>query len=166
MDERRITDIARTILTEQGLELDDLAVKPMGRRKVLRITVDGDGAHGTGPLLDDISAASSKLSAALDDSDAMGETPYTLEVSSRGVTTPLTEAKHYRRNLSRLVRVQLEESEVTGRIVAVHDDTVTFDVDGQTTEITLADVHKAVIQVEMTKPKKEKKNRNNKGEVA
>ena len=43
---------------------------------------------------------------------------------------------------------------------------VTLDVDGKTMDVALADVHKAVIQVEMTKPKKEKKNRNNKGEVA
>lgn len=165
MDERRITDIVSTILAEQGLELDDLAVKPMGRRKVLRITVDGDGAQGAGPLLDEISAAASKLSAALDATDATGPGPYTLEVTSRGVTTPLTQTKHYRRNLGRLVKVNLEDAEVTGRIVAAADDAVTLDVDGKTMDVALADVHKAVIQVEMTKPKKEKKNRNRKGEV-
>ncbi len=168
MDELKITDIAREILAEAGLELDHLSVKPLGRRKILRITVDGDGADGKGPVLDDISSASSKLSAAFDASDATGETPYTLEVTSRGVTAPLTETKHYRRNLGRLVTVQLEDTEATGRIMAVGDDAVTLDVDGETSEITLADVRKAVVQVEMTKPKKEKKtrNRNKKGEVA
>lgn len=166
MDERRIREIAGQILAEQDLELDDLAVKPMGRRKVLRITVDGDGAEGTGPLLDEISAAAAKLSAALDTSDATGQSPYTLEVTSRGVSAPLTQAKHYRRNLTRLVRVNLEDAEVTGRIMAVTDDAVTLDVDGETTQVALADVHRAVIQVEMTKPKKEKKNRNRKGGVA
>ena len=57
-----------------------------GRRRLLRIVVDADG----GPGLDDIAILSRSLSAELDDSGVMGETAYTLEVSSPGVDRPLT----------------------------------------------------------------------------
>ncbi len=40
--------------------------------------------------LDDIAEATRQVSQAIDDADAMGEAPYTLEVTSRGVDRPLT----------------------------------------------------------------------------
>ena len=65
---------------------------PAGKRRLLRVVVDGDGPDGRGPLLDDIAEASKALSAALDTSDAVGTAAYTLEVSSRGVSRPLDAA--------------------------------------------------------------------------
>ena len=46
----------------------------------------------------------------------MGEQPYTLEVSSPGVGRPLTEPRHFRRNVGRLVTVHHDGGEVTGRV--------------------------------------------------
>lgn len=153
MHEQQLTELVTPILAWHGLELDELDVKPMGKRSLLRITVDGDGPDGTGPLLDDISAAASQVSAALDVSDAVGALPYTLEVSSRGVSKPLTEAKHFRRNTGRLVKVKTGEHEVTGRILSVTDDEVVLDVKGKNMTRTLTDITKAVVQVEMNPPK-------------
>ncbi len=153
MHEQQLTELITPILTWHGLELDELDVKPMGKRSLLRITVDGDGPDGKGPLLDDISAAASQVSAALDTSDAVGKAPYTLEVSSRGVSKPLTEAKHFRRNAGRLVSVRTGEHETTGRIVSATDDEVVLDVKGKHVSRKLADVIKAVVQVEMNPPK-------------
>lgn len=153
MQESQLTELVEPILAEHGLELDGLDVTPVGKRKLLRITVDGDGPEGRGPLLDDISAASARISGALDDTSAVGRAPFTLEVTSRGVSKPLVEAKHYRRNLHRLVRVWLAESEVTGRIMGVGEEVVRLDVDGTEQEIRVADVNKAVVQVEMNPPK-------------
>ena len=46
----------------------------------------------------------------------MGEQPYTLEVGSPGIDRPLTEPRHFRRNVSRLVTLTpLEGEPVTGR---------------------------------------------------
>lgn len=154
MQEAKIIQLVEPILVEHGLELDRLAITPMGKRKVLKITVDGDGPKGRGPLLDDISAASAALSSALDGSDAVGQAPYTLEVSSRGVSAPLEEAKHFRRNTGRLVKFTLAEEEVTGRVKGVTQDSVTIDADGTERDLALADISKAVVQVEMTKNKK------------
>lgn len=153
MQEAQLTELVEPILAEHGLELDGLDVTPVGKRKLLRITVDGDGPAGRGPLLDDISAASARISAALDESVAAGKAPFTLEVTSRGIGKPLVEAKHYRRNLHRLVKLWLAEAEITGRIMGVDGDTVQLDVDGKDQEIQLSDVNKAVVQVEMNPPK-------------
>ena len=45
----------------------------------------------------------------LDESDVMGEMPYTLEVTSRGVDRPLTLPRHWRRNEDRLVKATLAD---------------------------------------------------------
>lgn len=151
MQEEAIAQAIEPILADFGLELDALNVTPMGPRSVLRVTVDGDGPEGKGPLLDDIAEASRAVSEALDEHPAVGNRPYNLELSSRGVSTPLTDAKHYRRNAGRLVKIWQEDKETTGRIVGVEGDVVTLDVDGTPSEYNLDGIRKAVIQVEMNR---------------
>jgi ribosome maturation factor RimP len=82
----------------------------------------------------------------------MGEQPYTLEVTSRGVDRPLTLPRHWRRNASRLVKVTTTDGEtVSGRILESDDDAVTIDVDGTRREVGYADVAKALVQVEFNR---------------
>lgn len=152
MQEAKLVAVIEPLLAERGLELDSLDITRMGKRSVLRLTVDGDGPQGRGPLLDDIASASSAISAALDESPAVGDHPYTLEVSSRGVSKPLTEPKHFRRNATRLVKLWLAEGELTGRIVSAVDDELTLDVNGAERVVAFADINKAVVQVEMNRP--------------
>lgn len=152
MQESQIAQVIEPILAEHGLELDRLDVTPIGKRSVLRVTVDGDGPDGRGPLLDDIAAASSAISVALDESPAVGKAPYTLEVSTRGISKPLTEPKHFRRNTGRLVKLSVGAGHVTGRIVAFTDAGLEIDVDGQQRMVPLSDIDKAVVQVEMNRP--------------
>ena len=152
MQETRLAELIEPILAGHGLELDHLEITPIGKRRILKVTVDGDGPSGRGPLVDDIAAAARSLSDALDESAATGDAPYTLEVSSRGVSRPLTAPKHYRRNTGRLIKVTAAEGgSVIGRIVTVTDDAVTLDVDGETRKVALATVTKAVVQVEMNR---------------
>ncbi len=151
MQEAQLAELIEPILAQFGLELDALDVTPVGKRAVLRITVDGDGPDGTGPLLDDIAEATQAVSAALDESPATGDAPYTLEVSSRGVSKPLTEPKHFRRNHGRLVKLTLEEGEVTGRIVGVDDEGPVLDVTGTHRTFPMESIRKAVVQIEMNR---------------
>ena len=97
----------------RALDLDVEAVEltPAGKRRILRIAVDGDG----GVTLDDVAEATKEVSRVLDESDVMGEQPYTLEVTSRGVDRPLTLPRHWRRNADRLVRVTLTDGDVVER---------------------------------------------------
>ena len=151
MQESQLAAVIEPILAEHGLELDRLDVTPIGKRSVLRVTIDGDGPEGRGPLLDDIAAAASTISEALDASPAVGNAPYTLEVSSRGVSKPLTEAKHFRRNRGRLVKLWLDGEETVARIRGVEDDAVTVEADGAERRVPLADITKAVVQVELNR---------------
>ena len=139
------------VVAAQNLEIDRIEVMSAGRRKLVRVFLDGDGPAGLGPSLDEIADATRAVSNALDDSTITGQAPYTLEVSSRGVGRPLTEPKHYRRNRGRLVAVTGPELDLTGRIVAVTDDEVTLDLDGETRVVGLAGIDKAVVQVELNR---------------
>ena len=94
MKQSQLPGVLIPMLAQFGLELEAVEVVPAGKRQLLRVVVDGDGADGTGPALDDLAEASKALSAVLDGSDAVGNAPYTLEVSSRGVSRPLERPEH------------------------------------------------------------------------
>ncbi len=131
------------------LDLETIDITPAGKRRILRVSVDKDG----GVTLDDVADATREVSRVLDDSDVMGEQPYTLEVTSRGVDKPLTLPRHWRRNAGRLVKVDLGGETVTGRITSSDDAAACLDVDGRTREIAYADITKALVQIEFNRPK-------------
>jgi ribosome maturation factor RimP len=131
-----------------GVDVEAVEITPAGKRRVLRVAIDKDG----GVTLDDVADATREVSRVLDDSDVMGEQPYTLEVTSRGVDRPLTLPRHWRRNADRLVKVTLEDgSAVTGRITSSDDVAATLDVDGAAHEVTYDRVAKALVQVEFNR---------------
>jgi ribosome maturation factor RimP len=117
------------LLDAAGYDLEELVVTPAGRRSVVRVVVDRD----QGVTLDDIADVSRAVSDALDaHDDGMGRAPYVLEVTSPGVDRPLTEPRHWRRNVGRLVAVAVGPDggeQVTGRIAAVDDAGVTLAVE-------------------------------------
>lgn len=135
-------------LASLGLDLEALDFTPAGNKRVLRIAVDRDGGVG----IDHITDATRALSEVLDSSDVMGEQPYTLEVTSRGVDRPLTEPRHWRRNQGRLVRLRLtgDDSSVDGRIGA-SDDTGVDIVGRTTTRYAYTDITSALVQVELNR---------------
>ena len=153
MREQAIEGLVTPVVEVLGLEVDRIEIANAGTRSVLRIGLDGDGPDGRGPSLDDVAAASRAISAALDASDVAGNRPYTLEVSSRGVSRPLTEPKHYRRNTGRLVALALSgEPKTTGRIVSASDEAVEIDVDGARRIVAYPAITRAVVQVELNRP--------------
>lgn len=132
-----------------GLDIEAVEVTPAGNRRVLRVAVDKDG----GVTLDDVADATREVNRVLDDSEVMGEQPYTLEVTSRGVDRPLTLPRHWRRNERRLVKVTLTDGDsLTGRIVGSDESGATLEVDGGRREVAYADVAKALVQVEFNRP--------------
>ena len=151
MKEQAIVEVVGPVVEQYGLEVDRIEIASAGRRSVLRVYLDGDGPEGRGPSLDEIAAATRALSAALDESDATGEAPYTLEVSSRGVSRPLTAPRHYRRNIGRLVALTLADGPVQGRITAADETGVHLDVDGADRRVDFSDISKAVVQAELRK---------------
>lgn len=151
MKKEAIAALVEPVVAQCGLEVDRIEIAAAGKRSVLRIYVDGDGPDGRGPSLDEIAGATRALSSALDDSPATGNAPYTLEVSSRGVSRPLTDPRHFRRNTGRLVALTLADGAVTGRITEADASGVTLDVDGAARRFEFDAITKAVVQAELRK---------------
>jgi ribosome maturation factor RimP len=148
-DRARLRSLLEPVVSAQHLDLDDVVVTPAGRRRLLRIVVDGDGGVG----LDQIALVSQAVSEVLDDSDVMGSAPYVLEVTSPGVDRPLTEPRHWQRARSRLVQAHLAVGgAVTGRVVASDDRTATLDVGGERRQLPYDEIAKARVQVEFSRP--------------
>lgn len=152
MNESQIAGVLTPVLAQFALELEAVEIIPAGKRRLVRVVVDGDGPRGRGPLLDDIAAASKAASVVLDTSDVTGAAAYTLEFSSRGVGRPLQQPRHWRRNAGRLVAVTLVGGdELTGRIVESDETSVALDVEGVARTVAYPDVVKAMIQVELNR---------------
>jgi ribosome maturation factor RimP len=135
-------------LSALGLDVEAVEISPAGKRRILRVAVDKDG----GVTLDDVADATREVSRVLDDSDVMGEQPYTLEVTSRGVDRPLTLPRHWRRNTDRLVKVTLADgSALTGRISGCDEAKATLEVSGKRRDVAYSDVAKALVQVEFNR---------------
>ena len=146
----RIRELLDPVVRAAGADLEDVAVTRTGRRSLVRITVDADG----GLNLDQVADVSRPVSDALDSSDVMGADPWTLEVGTRGVATPLTLPRHWRRNVGRLVKVRgglpTGEAEIVARLVAADEQSATLrdDDTGAETVVPLRSVNRAVVQVE------------------
>ena len=138
-------------LRVMDLDVEAVELTPAGKRRVLRVAIDKDG----GVTLDDVADATRAVSEVLDESDVMGEMPYTLEVTSRGVDRPLTLPRHWRRNEDRLVKATLVDGdEITARILDSTEESVTLDVAGESREVRYDDVAKALVQVEFNRKKR------------
>jgi ribosome maturation factor RimP len=152
LDEGRIADVIRPVVTAAGMDLESVRVSAAGRRRLLRVVVDSD----RGVSLDDAAEISRQLSAVLDEATVMGDFPYTLEVSSPGVDRPLTEPRHWRRATGRLVQVTAADAgPISGRILAADDDRVTLDVAGDHRRFGYAALGAGAIQVEFGHPQSE-----------
>jgi ribosome maturation factor RimP len=149
LDEGRIADVIRPVVTAAGMDLESVRVSAAGRRRLLRAVVDSD----RGVSLDDAAEISRQLSAVLDEAAVMGDFPYTLEISSPGVDRPLTEPRHWRRATGRLVEVTVADAgPVSGRVVAADTDGVTLDVDGERRRFGYPALGAGAVQVEFGHP--------------
>jgi ribosome maturation factor RimP len=138
-------------LSESGIDLEDVEISTAGRRRLVRVLIDKDG----GISLDEIADATHLVGAVLDGAEALEDTPYTLEVTSPGVDRPLTQPRHWQRNVDRLVKVRPREGQpFTGRILDAGDDKVVLQLDDGRQVVAYADVVKATVEVEFNRPAK------------
>jgi ribosome maturation factor RimP len=159
------------IVEAAGFVLDDLEVRPVGRRSVVRVVVDTADVPGPhdppapGPDLDAVAGVSRELSQTLDALEASGgdgapEGEYTLEVTTPGTDRPLTRPHHWRRAWLRKVAVTRTDGSTLGARVGPvaatedrADGAVVTLAEGTPRgpvlhELPLADVRRAVVEVE------------------
>ncbi|GAB2919990.1 ribosome maturation factor RimP [Streptomyces mayteni] len=155
----RLRELLEPLAAERGMDLEEVRITPAGRRRVLRVAVDTDEGVG----LDACAELSHEVSAVLDASDVMGAAPYVLEVTSPGAERPLTEPRHYRRSVGRLIRVQPHEgAELVARIVAVDEAGLDLEVPGEkgrratARRMEFAEVARARVEVEFSRKERER----------
>jgi len=154
--EQRWRELADRIATEAGFDLEDLAVVAAGRRRLVRVIIDADD----GVSLDAAADLSRRLSEAFDaaeqDGEPLGAAPYTLEVTSPGIGRPLTEPRHFRRAVGRLITVTTTENEtVTARVLGLTESGVDLlsGRDGtQLRQLRFTEIAKAKVEVDFSGP--------------
>ncbi|HVE63530.1 MAG TPA: ribosome maturation factor RimP [Mycobacteriales bacterium] len=143
----KVRSVLDPVLTAAGFVLEDVAVRSAGSRRLVQVLVDRD----RGISLDDVAEASRTVSEVLDAADVFAGA-YVLEVSSPGVDRPLTVARHWQRNLGRLVNVTpMQGPDWTGRVTEADETRAVLDVNGNPRTATYADVRRAVVQVEFSR---------------
>lgn len=148
----QLTELLAPLVEAAGSDLENVDVSKAGKRSVVRVVVDRDG----GVSMDDVADVSRVVSEALDvldeqDPGALGLS-YVLEVTSPGVDRPLTAPRHWRRNVGRLVTVAFRQgANVTGRVTAADDDSITLDVEGEQRIVPMVDVVRGTVQVEFSR---------------
>ena len=145
-DAERVAALLDPVVSAAGMDLEGVRITAAGRRRLLRVLVDADGGVG----LDRIALISRELSERLDETALMGERPYTLEVSSPGVDRPLTERRHWRRAIGRLVIAPLPARSGPPRYPAPGGGRITLDIGGQSREFRYGDLGPGKIQIEFT----------------
>jgi ribosome maturation factor RimP len=148
----QISELVTPAVSDQGFYLEDVHVATPGNHRIVTCIVDGDVSLN----LDQVTSVSRVISELLDEAAFMGETPFTLEVTSPGVDRPLTQPRHFAKNADRLLKIiKLDGSEVTGRILSNtdHDVTLTVLIKKESTEQTvlLSDIKRAVVEIEFNR---------------
>jgi ribosome maturation factor RimP len=149
----RLVQLLTPAVEATGHDLEDLTVSPAGRRKVVRVVVDKQEGTDGGITLDDVAEVSRVVSDLLDtpEGEQLLAGAYTLEVTSPGVDRPLTQPRHWRRSVGRLVKAKTADATVTGRVLEADDAQATLDVDGSKRTLLYGEVVSALVQVEFSR---------------
>ncbi|MFE0747442.1 ribosome maturation factor RimP [Gordonia sp. NPDC058843] len=156
-----VSELVEKLVAERGFDLEDVTVRSRDGQEELSIVVDRDG----GGDLDVLAGLSNDISEVLDATPAFADLAYVLEVTSRGVESPLTLPRHWRRNTGRRVVVEIDgetasqSRTVTGRIGRLLDDPspaveVVVNHKGRIAveTVDLGSVTEAVVQVDFSQP--------------
>ena len=144
-------------LHKAGYFLEDVNLVSPGQHRIVTVIVDGESALN----LDQVTVASKLVSELLDEATFMGETPFTLEVTSPGIDRPLTLPRHFAKNIDRLLKVTKTDGVVvTGRILSNTDSDVTLSVaekkDVKEVVISLGEIKRAQVEIEFNRKEGDK----------
>ncbi len=145
-----ISAVIAPVVAASGNYLEEVTIIPDGNSRILTVIVDSD----THLNLDQVTAVTREISDLLETLPALGDQPFTLEVTSPGIDRPLTQLRHWKKNHGRLVSVVLSDGkEVKGRIGDIAGDLVAISEQ----QVSLADIKSAMIEIEFKSIKGEKK---------
>ena len=148
----QISELITLALQQAGYFLEDVNIVSPGQHRIVTVIVDGE----SGLNLDQVTVASKLVSELLDEAPFMGETPFTLEVTSPGIDRPLTLPRHFAKNVDRLLKVTKNDGiVVTGRIRSNTESDVTLEVaekkEVKEVTVALADIKRATVEIEFNR---------------
>lgn len=146
------------VVATHHLDVEGLRVTKAGPKSTVAIKLDSDSR----PDLDLLEVVSQEIGELFDAAEARGELSfgagYLLEVSTPGVDMPLTQPRHWRRNRTRLVSLDVDGKKRIARIGALNDEetaVILIERDKKLLSVTvleLANSPRAVVEIEFAKP--------------
>jgi ribosome maturation factor RimP len=148
----QIAELITPALLQAGYFLEDVNLVTPGNHRIVTVIVDGESALN----LDQVTVASKLVSELMDEASFMGETPFTLEVTSPGIDRPLTLPRHFAKNVTRLLKItKIDGNVVTGRIASNTENDVTLAVaekkEMKEVVLALSDIKRAVVEIEFNR---------------
>jgi ribosome maturation factor RimP len=136
-----ISAAIRPIIEASGNYLEELTITSAGKVKILTVIVDSDSHLN----LDQITAVTKEISEVIEALEELGDSAFTLEVTSPGIDRPLTKPRHWRKNFDRLVKIiMISGQDIQGRIGEATETTVL--VGDQ--KVSFEDIKRAVLEIE------------------
>jgi len=137
----RIAQAITPTIEASGAFLEDINLVRAGKKSLLTVIVDGE----SGLNLDQVTEISRQISEIVEALPELGETPFTLEVTSPGIDRPLTVPRHWRKNKGRLIKITMLDGSVReGRIGESSQTSVIID----DSDVAFAEIKKAIVQIE------------------
>jgi len=148
----QISQLVTPAVEAQGFFLEEVQLVSPGKHRIVTCIVDGE----TSLNMDQVTSVSRAISELLDEAPFMGETPFTLEVTSPGVDRPLTKPRHFAKNHDRLLKVvKLDGDVVIGRIAANSENEVTLTVtdkkEVKDVIVAFSDIKRATVEIEFNR---------------
>lgn len=145
--ENKILNIAERVTQELGFLLIAVTVKGDNRNRILQIFVDSDKSLSA----DDCALVSGKIASDIENSDLISS-KYRLEVSSPGIERPLKYIQQYPKNINRNFEVTYiaddeEVKKITGKLIKVEDNDLTFLVKGSEIKVNFNKIKIAKVLV-------------------
>ena len=136
-----ISAAIRPIIEASGNYLEELTITSAGKVKILTVIVDSDSHLN----LDQITAVTKEISEVIETLEELGDSAFTLEVTSPGIDRPLTKPRHWRKNFDRLVKITMTSGkDIQGRIGEATETNVLV---GEQ-KVSFEDIKRAVLEIE------------------
>jgi ribosome maturation factor RimP len=144
-----LTELLNPAVTRAGFVLEEVSVTPVGKRRLISVVVDCENRN---PSLDEVTVVSKEVSSILDTYSQLGEMPFTLEVTTPGIDRPLTELRHWKKNIGRLVKITPNTGEkYVARIKEVLPREVVLELKNQESNVQFSDIARAQIEIEFNR---------------
>ncbi len=146
----QIESLAEQAAAGTSIEIAEVQLRGAGKARLLRVYIDKPGGvtHG------DCELVSERLGRLLDETDAIPDEGYTLEVSSPGVERKLAKRRDYERVVGEKIRLTVREpmegqTRFEGRLAALAEDTLELEISpGRMLHVPLEQVQKANLKFE------------------